>query len=101
MAYRINVKGGIIPVRLNPLSEYSSFKDPRFIPFLLKVRKGEIRVIRLNDDSRILVRADSFNKRTDEIYNERATKLLHDKSNQKTAIIKGPVIVMLPEDWNA
>lgn len=97
MAYRINPSGGIVQVKLNPESKYSSFKRDDFIEFLLKVR--EVRVIKLDDGSRMVVRPLSFKKKTNEEYNEKATKLLHDKSWQKTAIVRGPAIIILPEDW--
>ena len=99
MAYRINPSGGIVQIKINPESIYSSFGRSDFVEFLLKVRS--VRIIRLNDGSKMVVRPESFLKKTKEEYNEKATKLLHDKSWQKTAIIKGPVIVVFPEDWNA
>lgn len=97
LAYRINVNGGIVQVRPDPSKPYSSFNEPSFIPFLLKVRA--IKVIKLRDGTRMIVRPDSFKKNTEEKYNEKATKLLHEQSWQKTAVIYGPVIVMNPEDW--
>jgi len=97
LAYRINVNGGIVPIKLNPASVYSSFKRQDFIEYLLKVRK--VRVIKLNDGSRMVVREDSFSITTRELFNEKATKLLHEKSEQLSAIIKGPVVIVFPEDW--
>lgn len=99
MAYRINVGGGIVPIRLSD-SIYSSFTDRNFVSFLLKVRNKDVRLIRLINGDRIAVRAQSFAVKTDELYNEKATKLLHEMSYQKTAVIKGPAIVIKVEDWN-
>lgn len=97
MAYRINPSGGIVQIKLNPESIYSSFGRSDFVEFLLKVRS--VRIIKLDDGSKLIVRPDSFLKKTKEEFNEKATKLLHDKSWQKTAVIRGPAIVVLPEDW--
>jgi hypothetical protein len=97
VAYRINPKGGIVQIRTNPLSIYSTFKFQGYVPWLLKTRK--VRIIRLNNGRRMVVRAESFDKNTIEPYNEKATKLLHE-TWQKTAIVYGPVIVINPEDWS-
>jgi hypothetical protein len=99
MAYRINPEGGIVAVKTNPSSEYSSFDHPDYLGFLLKVHR-EIRIINLNDGSKMVVRERSLFRDTDEKYNDKATKLLHQKSYQKSAVIHGPVIVVLKEDWN-
>lgn len=98
MAYRINWNGGIIPIRTNPNKPGSSFKDRNFVQFLLKTRN--IRFIRLRNRGRMVVREESLMTDTVEPYNRKATKLLHEQSNQLTAIVHGPVIVIHSEDWN-
>lgn len=99
MAFRIKEDGGIIQVRLNPLSSHSSFKHPDYLSYLLKVNRYEIRIIRLND-GRMVVRSESFDVKTSEKFNAAATKYLHEHSNQKSAIIFGPAIVVTNKDWN-
>lgn len=90
MAYRINPKGGIVPVRPGPTSSFSY----KYLSFLLK---APIRLVKLSDGRKMAVRAESFERNTKEPYNEKATKLLHE-TWQKTAIVYGPVIVINPED---
>jgi hypothetical protein len=96
VAYRINVGGGIVQIKQGH-SKYSSFKDSDYVAFLLKTR--ELKVIKLNDGRRMVVRTISLMQETEELYNEKATKLLHEQSNQKGAVIHGPVIVVYPNDW--
>jgi hypothetical protein len=100
LAHRINPNGGLVHIKTNPNSIYSSFKHPDYLGFLLKVHRA-VSVIKLNDGSSMVVRDISLLKDTKEEYNEKATKLLHEKSNQKSAIVYGPAIIVEKGDWDA